>query len=352
MEQYRKQVKADCEELLIRFQQTRSVRFEVFSEIWRQMKFAQIFYGATNHRKRPFSRLVLETAYCYVLPPFSFQIRVGGLYLLYSLYQSQNLTPPEQIRLALKDWDDVQRFEKDARDAQHLDTVYILHRLVSCKAFHFSAMPSLLLYRKKRNPDRSLLCEELLERACRPQELINTEVLEEMSNVHELYAKMKASVASASASPASGDLIRTDLIRTDLAARLRGSVLDFYTWQQDKDKVDADEDGDEGTSSQQQCSRRAELLASIKSRAFGEASEACKSRRHRQVELDWAVGESSRPARPRTIKPSLKNRTSQNLHLSGDAWKDVGTTTLISCLSTLDAPPQEKKEKWKKMKWC
>ncbi|CAG03753.1 unnamed protein product, partial [Tetraodon nigroviridis] len=36
-------VKSDCEELLSRFQRTKSVRFETFSEIWREMKFYQIF---------------------------------------------------------------------------------------------------------------------------------------------------------------------------------------------------------------------------------------------------------------------------------------------------------------------
>lgn len=46
---------------------------------------------------REFCRLILETAYTYFLPPFSFQIRVGGLYLLFNLYRSQTTTPTEQV---------------------------------------------------------------------------------------------------------------------------------------------------------------------------------------------------------------------------------------------------------------
>lgn len=38
-----KEVKSDCEELLSRFQRTESVRFETFTEIWREMKFSEIF---------------------------------------------------------------------------------------------------------------------------------------------------------------------------------------------------------------------------------------------------------------------------------------------------------------------
>lgn len=119
-----------------------------------------------------FANLTLDTACQFFLPPFSFQIRVGGLYLLYGLYGCQTATPPEQvgyrtrsgslcsyvlldsdqcftrfwlqIRLALKDWEYVKRFEKDAMDAQHLDVIYILHKLVWRKAFHFTAMPSLV----------------------------------------------------------------------------------------------------------------------------------------------------------------------------------------------------------------
>lgn len=49
-----------------------------------------------------------------------------------------------QIRLALKDWEDIKKFEKDAVDAQHLDAVYILRQLMFQKAFHFTAMPTLV----------------------------------------------------------------------------------------------------------------------------------------------------------------------------------------------------------------
>lgn len=127
--------------------------------------------GTVKRKKRTFSRLILDTAYSFFLPPYSFQIRVGGLYLLYSLYQCQTASPSEQvrntqhtvgqmlnkvllldiqsllcfwlqIRLALKDWEEVKKFEKDAVDAQHLDVVYIFRQLMALKAFSFTAMPT------------------------------------------------------------------------------------------------------------------------------------------------------------------------------------------------------------------
>lgn len=51
-----------------------------------------------------------------------------------------------QIRLALKDWDDVKKFERDAVDAQHMDAVFILRQLMMCKAFFFTAMPTVVSF--------------------------------------------------------------------------------------------------------------------------------------------------------------------------------------------------------------
>ncbi|KAM9340748.1 snRNA-activating protein complex subunit 1b [Symphorus nematophorus] len=346
----RKEVKSDCEELLGRFQKTDSVRFEIFSKIWREMKFSQIFYGTVNHEKRAFSHLILETACSFFLPPFSFQIRVGGLYLLYSLYQSQTASPPEKISLALKDWEDVKKFEKDAVDAKHLDAVYILRQLMFHKAFHFTAMPTALTFKKKRKVERSVLCEDFVERASRPQQLINMELLEELSNIHGLYDKMKTSVCSTSELPASS----VSLTRKDLVPQLRGAVVDFYKWQQKKDGTSEEEDSGEGTSSQQECFKRAERLASIKLKAYGEAAEASKSRRHRQVEVDFTsseAGPSNSSSYCRINKPSLKTRTEKSIHISADLWKDATTTSQIHRLTTMDFAPEEKTKTYKKFKW-
>ncbi|XP_071354966.1 snRNA-activating protein complex subunit 1b [Trachinotus anak] len=351
MDRYRNNVKSDCEELLSRFQQTDSVRFEVFSKIWREMNFAQIYYGTVGHEKQAFSRLVLNTASSFFLPPFSFQIRVGGLYLLYSLYQCQTASPSEQIRLALKDWDDVKKFEKDAMDAQHFDVVYILRQLMSLKAFHFTAVPAMLAYNKKRKVERSPLCEEFFERTSRPQQLINIELLEELSNVHNLYKKLKSSVSLTSERSDSS----VNLICKDLVPQLRGTVVDFYKWQQKKDSADKDEDEDsgEGTSSQQESSDRAQLLAAIKSKAYGQAAEASKSRRHRQVEVDFSsqAGPSTTPGYNRICRLSLKARTEQNIHISGDVWKEAAAATTMSRLTSVDFVPEAKPRTYKKFEW-
>ncbi|XP_075963525.1 snRNA-activating protein complex subunit 1b [Anarhichas minor] len=352
----KKHVKSDCVELLSRFQGSESVRFQVFSKIWREMEFSQIFYGTVNHQEqRAFCRLILDTAYIFFLPPYSFQIRVGGLYLLHSLYQCQITSPREQIRLALKDWEDVMKLEKDAVNAQHHDAVYILRQLMLHKAFSFTAMPTMLAFKKKRKVESLALCEEFMERPSRPQELINIELLEELSNIDEHYGKLKTSVSSES-EPADSSI---NLIRKDLVPQLRSTVVDFYKWQQRKSGPDEDEDEDsgEGPSSQQECSKRAQRLASIKSKAYGEATEASKSRRHRQVEVDFTsnvAGPSHSSRYSRTNKLSLKARTYENVHISGDLWKEAGEMTQIKCLTTVDFAPKVhsgKQNPVKRFKW-
>lgn len=67
---------------------------------------------------------------------------VGSLRAWSRIKETAALT--EQIRVALKDWEDMKKFENDAVNAQHHDVVYILHRLMFIRAFHFTAMPTLV----------------------------------------------------------------------------------------------------------------------------------------------------------------------------------------------------------------
>ncbi|CAL8273803.1 unnamed protein product [Merluccius merluccius] len=284
----------DCEDLLARFQKTESVRFEVFAKIWREMKFSEMFYGSTEVLKgKTFSQQILTTAYRYFLPPYTFQIRVGGLYLLYGLYSSQLARPKVQIQVALKDWEEVKKFEKDAAQAQHFDATYILRKLFSQHAFYFAAMPRHLSKCQKKRNEKESVCEEFMERASRPQELVNNELLEELSNVHEHYERYRLSKT---------------LVHPDLVPQIHQIVTDFTNWQfLVVSSTQPDHQGGVVSSLillfSPQSSQRAELLAAIKSRSYGQAVEASKSRRHRQVEVHSQVPQRA----PR--KPSLKSRT-------------------------------------------
>uniref|UniRef100_A0AAY5F5S4 Small nuclear RNA activating complex, polypeptide 1b n=1 Tax=Electrophorus electricus TaxID=8005 RepID=A0AAY5F5S4_ELEEL len=230
MEYFKRTLNTDCENILGRFQATASVRFEVFSAIWREINFSSIFYGPMEPNKcRVFTRLVLSVAAPYLLPPYAFQIRVGGLYLLYGLYSSQLTTPKEKVRLALKDWDELMRFQQDAVDAQHYDVVFILRKLLHERAFHFTAMPNPVgLFTIFNLYYKSAVRVTFIDRPSRAQELISTDMLEELANVHEHYENLKRVISAQTDQPI------LSLVKQNLVPKLRGAVLTYYNWQRNQ----------------------------------------------------------------------------------------------------------------------
>ncbi|KAL1254620.1 hypothetical protein QQF64_016849 [Cirrhinus molitorella] len=299
--------KSDCEELLGRFQQTESVRFEEFSAIWREMDFSAVFFGThSDHEKRSFTQLTFTIAYRYILPPYSFQIRVGSLYMIYGLYNTQLTWPKEKIRIALKDWYDVQKLITDAKTCQHLDVVYIFKRLLSSKAFCFTAMPKKLTFEGSGRVQHNVN-EEFRDRRDRVAELASTEMLEEIANVHGHYERLKKS-----ATPTSSGVTLLNLTYS-----VKKCASEYQQWQ-DKTAAAKDKSSKEETTQKSESSSRADLLAAIKSKTYGQVSKGTKSRRHRRVEMvtsDPGTDEAlfSQKKRP----PSLRTRTWQNFGKPG-----------------------------------
>lgn len=52
-----------------------------------------------NLEKNTFTKEALALAWQYFLPPYAFQIRVGALYLLYGLYNTQLCQPKQKVKL-------------------------------------------------------------------------------------------------------------------------------------------------------------------------------------------------------------------------------------------------------------
>ncbi|KAJ8288965.1 hypothetical protein COCON_G00016240 [Conger conger] len=345
MDYFIEPVKSDCEDILSRFQRTESVRYEEFATIWRKMDFPSIFYGKMPaNETRAFCRLVLTTAYPFLLPPYNFQIRVGGLYLLYGLYNTQLAVPKEKISIALKDWENIMKFLQDALSSQHYDVCYIFRQLISDKAFYFAAMPKQLIFQVKRKPKRQVVCEEFRDRPARVKELITSDTLEEIMNVQEHYEKLKAAI---SATPGQPDPA-ISLINKDLGTSLQNTVTGYQKWLdgmagKKNESGDAVADPGEGTSQQGESSRRAELLASIKSKSYGQLVEASKSRRHRQVEMDPLASEAERSHEPtRKRMPSLKARTKKNLLSKGNLKQEILEATKQWRLSVTEEDKSER----------
>ncbi|XP_004370986.1 snRNA-activating protein complex subunit 1 [Trichechus manatus latirostris] len=313
-------LQTDCEALLSRFQETDSVRFEDFSELWRSMKFGTIFCGRMrNLEKNMFTKEALALGWRYFLPPYTFQIRVGALYLLYGLYNTQLCQPKQKIRVALKDWDEVLKFQQDLINAQHFDAAYIFRKLRLDRAFHFTAMPKLLSYRMKKKIQRAEVTEEFKDPNDRVMKLITSDVLEEMLNVHDHYQNMKQIISADKSKPNKA----LSLIKDDFFDNIKNIVLEHQQWHKDrknpslKSKIkDGEEKRErEGDSQESERCERAASLAKIKSKAFSVVAQASKSRRHRQIRLDSSDSDSA--SGQGQIKATKRKRNKEALKSAG-----------------------------------
>lgn len=276
-------IKEDCETFLGLFQATDSVRFEEFLSIWKEIKFNTIFYGGMRSLESSrFTREIFSVASAFFLPPYTFQIRVGAMYLLYGLYNTQLCQPKQKIRLALKDWDDVELFHQELVSAEHLDAVYIFRQLRRMRAFHFTGMPTMLTFRSQRSIQPEENREEFLEKKDRVADLITSESLEEIMNIQDHYQQTKRHLSANKSQPDKA----LSLIKEDFTDNLQSLVEEYQFWKQEKrtprTKTD-DEQG--GTSQESEGSERARHLAQIKSKTYGSVTQAVKSRRHRQVQM-------------------------------------------------------------------
>ncbi|XP_007427270.1 snRNA-activating protein complex subunit 1 [Python bivittatus] len=295
-------LRADCEALLSRFQQAESVRFEDFASIWRQNRFHTIFYGKIRTPEQiKFTKEALALVWPYFLPPYTFQIRVGALYLLYGLYNTQLCQPKQKIRVALKDWAEVSKFNQELLDAQHYDAAYIFRKLRMDKAFYFTAMPKFLSFRTKKNMhDKTEMKREFRDPTDRVAMLCQENSLEETKNIHEHYQRMKCLISMDQSQPDKA----ISLIKDDFIANFQDIILEYQHWQKKKlePPLSTVSEGvrsrKEGCSQESEGSERAKALADIKSRSYSAVAQASKSRRHRQVKLESSeLGSNHRKTR-------------------------------------------------------
>ncbi|NWJ07155.1 SNPC1 protein, partial [Crypturellus undulatus] len=344
-------LRADCEALLGAFQEADTVRYERFAELWRQRRFHTIFYGRIRALERnKFTKKVLELAQQYFLPPYAFQIRVGALYLLFGLYSTQLCQPKQKIRIALKDWPEVQRFQQDLIESQHYDAAYVFRKLRVARAFHFTAMPKLLNYRTKKKIQENEFKEEFKEPSNRVNSLITNDVLEELMNIHEHYQKMKCVISADKSQPDKA----LSLIKDEFVVNLKDITLEHQEWQQKRMKLfldakEADEilsRAEEGTSLASEGSERANALAKIKYRSYSAVVEASKSRRHRQVKLessdsgsDYGKSQSrskknsKRPQMARSDRRTMKETVTRHVGMpviTEEDTSDEGTAEILT----------------------
>lgn len=309
----------DVEDLLGRFQQMDSVRYDDFSAIWRDMGFSDVFLGIPNpNEQKRFCRVALALAVKYFFPPYSYQIRVGGLYLMFGFYHTQLATPPLHIRLALKDWSYLQSFLRDSAEAGHHDVLYIYKKLAATKAIHYTAMPQFLSFQKQHRPKQQPVCAEFLGRTTAVHDLMCADSLDEMANIHGHYEKLKQATL--------GVHDQVTMVNRDLAPCVKECMKEFFIWQQKTFQPQTSRGkkaggGSDEEENEESGSRRARLLSSIKQKSFSSFQETSRSWRHRQPDMVDSSSGSEAAAPKRKRPPSLRARTCKSLGMAEDEKK-------------------------------
>ncbi|KAK3729339.1 hypothetical protein QZH41_009051, partial [Actinostola sp. cb2023] len=179
----------DCRQLLSRFESRQNVRFEVFSEVWREMNFSFIHCGKKDANGRI------------------------------------------QIRMTLSTWKDLNDLHEEIQELKHHDADYILRSLKNAKAFLFCATPTQLAYGSKEaivshnreiSAQISADADKVVDRVCG--------VLERLHGAHTKYQEAKESVVHLEDSD---DYTRSlDIASSTFDIDLASGIEAFHKWKQ------------------------------------------------------------------------------------------------------------------------
>jgi len=193
-------LKHDVNELFSRFCKHQSVRFEMFAKEWSAMNFSCIFaatFRNTAYAKKRVAERLLRVASEFLSSDSTFLYRVAAVYMLYSVYFKQIITPKLKIRMTPTMWKDLMEFLSVLVEHQHLDVAFIIQKLRKHDAFIFTAMPKELMFGRH---EFMLGIEEMTtlrmsyEADKYTTELLNNDFAESLTSIQNEYEKVKQKV--------------------------------------------------------------------------------------------------------------------------------------------------------------
>ncbi|VDI39517.1 snRNA-activating protein complex subunit 1 [Mytilus galloprovincialis] len=277
-------VNADFEKLLQQFTATETVRFEKFSEIWRELKMSFIFAGRDSEREcREYTEEMMRWALKYLLPPYNFQVRVGGLYLLYGLFNQQPLVRKVRIRVTPEKWKEIIEFQTEARRQQHLDVNYVFQRLRFDDAFCYTATDTEVTFNLSTGTtirEEDTAPEEFKDEQSVLYDLFSEQFLEQLTQLHDHYHNVKVGLEGPDANEPSRSL---NVIQTNIVPSLLGTVMSYQQRKQHLRKATDIENEDMHDEDNKPSLNRKTIKSEIKAKAYRNVAQASRSRRHRQA---------------------------------------------------------------------
>ncbi|CAI9758935.1 unnamed protein product [Fraxinus pennsylvanica] len=133
-----KPFKLDIDELINDFVKGGSTTFAEFKRIWLSKKFSFIFEASPSTNQACFMQSLY--AHCIGYMTGSLPNRVGGLYCLYCLYETQPFKPPFKIYLSLGDLKRIKNLVVDTKTRDIKVVSILVKRMLERSVFLFGSM--------------------------------------------------------------------------------------------------------------------------------------------------------------------------------------------------------------------
>ncbi|XP_071803814.1 uncharacterized protein [Asterias amurensis] len=325
-------LREDVENLLQAFLHRQTVRYQIFAEEWRNFNFSFIHYAIEKRQEKKETMFeAFRVATDYLLPPYELQYRVGALYILYAMFETQPHKPKYKIRMGLEHWRSLKQLMDTLESQGHLDAVYIFNQLKMKKAFMFTAMPKKMIFHSsymELKPEQNQTDRWLdRHRHSLMTESFDDTTLEVNHDLHKQYQKKKHDLGL-------HDNTSLMLVKESITefivkrfAKLEASLEASKESSQTTESSDSDEK-DHGS-----------RVLQIKQRSYTTVAKASKSRRHRQQAA------KSHPSETPTKSKSNKSHAKKGVGLRKYAVKDTAIELSEDSADSLWTPSSSKKRK-------
>ncbi|KAL7093469.1 hypothetical protein ACP275_11G042500 [Erythranthe tilingii] len=135
-----KAFKLDIDELIIQFAEFDSTAFGEFKRVWLSRKFSYIFEASPSTNQGFFMQSLYAHSIGYMVSAGSLSSRLGGLYCLYCLYETQSFKPPFKIYLSLGELRQLKKLAIDAKTTGVKVVSALLKTMVEKNMFLFGCV--------------------------------------------------------------------------------------------------------------------------------------------------------------------------------------------------------------------
>ncbi|XP_046350070.2 snRNA-activating protein complex subunit 1-like isoform X1 [Haliotis rufescens] len=293
-------VKEDFSKLLETFSTRKTVRYEDFAELWRSMKFSYLYAGRKNDREcREFYEEINHIALSFHLLPYDFQVRAGGLYILYGLYFTQPCVPKIPIRVTHKAWKQIMDFQQSVHSQKHYDVEYVFQKLFMQHAFLFVATPREVYIKSKdkTQTDKVVDSDSLTKDSLNMEDSVSTvftpDILQQLRAIHMQYQQIKLGIAGPNAlrPDRSLDVVEDEIMHSidnrlvqhkQRLEKIRSSQRGRQ-WKAKREEHNSDDGESSDTEDPDYTPVPKSGQARVKAQAYAQQARQSKARRHRNV---------------------------------------------------------------------